>query len=169
MLKRKYRGRVLKYGDNINTDVITPGRFSSVSLEGESAKDKAKYAMIYLDPDFTNKVKKGDILVLGKNVGCGSSRENAVTVLRDNGVAAIVAKSFAHIFYRNAINNAFPPIICRDIERIKDGDEIEIDLNKNKIINITTKNTMEIEPIPEIAFKIMDQGGLINYTKKLTE
>ena len=168
MLKRKYRGRVLRYGDNINTDEIIPCRFSGDSLEGESAKDNAnKYAMIFLDPDFTKKVQEGDILVLGENAGCGSSRENAATVLKDCGVAAIVAKSFANIFYRNAINNAFPLIVCNNIKKIQDGDEIEIDLNKNIIINITTKNTIETEPIPEIVLNIMNQGGLINYTKKL--
>lgn len=167
MLKRKYRGKILKYGDDINTDEIIPSRFATISLEGKNSQVYAEYAMSDLDPDFINKIKKANILVVGKNFGCGSSRENAVTVLKMSGVDAIVGESFAYIYYRNSINNVLPLIVCNDINKIKEGDEIEIDLDKNKIVNLSNGKTIDIEPIPKLALEIMDQGGIVNYAKNV--
>ena len=142
--------------DNINTDEIIPARRMTSHNEAELAQ----YAMEDLDKDFVNRVQKGDIVIGGDNFGCGSSREHAIWALRGSGVQAVIAKSFARIFFRNAVNNGFLAIEA-DIEA-SDGDEIEIDAENGKIKNLTTQKTFTFPPIPDFVFDIAEKGGLLN-------
>jgi len=159
------RGKVWKYGDNINTDVIFPGKYTYSITEPE---EMAKHALEDLDPDFSKNVKEGDIIVAGRNFGCGSSREQAATCLKYAGVGAIIAKSFARIFFRNAINQGLPVIQCAEaVDRIENGEEIEINFNEGKII--TKKGIFNFHPLPESVLQILKEGGLIAYTKKKLE
>ncbi|MCD6571897.1 MAG: 3-isopropylmalate dehydratase small subunit [Thermoplasmata archaeon] len=157
------KGRVLKYGDDINTDVIFPGRYLALT----EPEEIAAHAMEDLDPDFLKKLNKGDILVAGKNFGCGSSREQAAIALKYAGVGAIVAKSFARIFYRNAINQGIPVIECPEgVEAIEDGDEVEIDLDKGVIKDISKNKIFNFKPLPEFIQKILSKGGLLPFLKR---
>ncbi len=156
------RSRVIKYGDDINTDVIFPGRY----LEIVDAQEMAKHAMEDLDENFHEKVKEAKIIVAGKNFGCGSSREQAATCLKHAGVEAIVAKSFARIFFRNAINQGLLVLECRDVDDIEDGDEIEIDTEKGEIKNVSKGRVYEIKPLPSFLTEIIKSGGLIPYMKR---
>jgi len=154
---------VLKYGDDINTDVIFPGRYLALT----EPEEIAAHAMEDLDPDFLKKLNKGDILVAGKNFGCGSSREQAAIALKYAGVGAIVAKSFARIFYRNAINQGIPVIECPEgVEAIEDGDEVEIDLDKGVIKDISKNKIFNFKPLPEFIQKILSKGGLLPFLKQ---
>lgn len=156
------RGRVWKYGDNINTDVIFPGKYTYTISE---PAEMPAHALEDLDPDFANGVKPGDIIVAGKNWGCGSSREQAVTCLKEGGLGAIIAESFARIYYRNCLNAALPALICPDaVNAIQNGERIEIDLDKGEIH--TLKGNYSISPFPEVVREIFDSGGLIAHTKK---
>ena len=154
-------GKAIKYGDNINTDVIYPGRY----LDIIDAEEMAKHAMEDLDSNFLEKVKKANIIVAGKNFGCGSSREQAATCLKYAGIDAIIAKSFARIFFRNAINNGILVVECGYTDEINDGDELEIDANNGEIFDATNKKKFKIDPLPEFLMKIIEAGGLINYVK----
>ena len=157
------KGRVLKYGDDINTDVIFPGRYLALT----EPEEIAAHAMEDLDPDFLKKLNKGDILVAGKNFGCGSSREQAAIALKYAGVGAIVAKSFARIFYRNAINQGIPVIECPEgVEVIEDGDEVEIDLDKGVIRDVSKNKIFNFKPLPEFIQKILSRGGLLPFLKQ---
>jgi len=154
---------VLKYGDDINTDVIFPGRYLALT----EPEEIAAHAMEDLDPDFLKKLNEGDILVAGKNFGCGSSREQAAIALKYAGVGAIVAKSFARIFYRNAINQGIPVIECPEgVEAIEDGDEVEIDLDKGVIKDISKNKIFNFKPLPEFIQKILSKGGLLPFLKQ---
>ena len=154
-------GRAWKYGDNVNTDVIYPGKYTYSSLEPE---EMASHALEDLDPDFARSVETNDFLVAGKNFGCGSSREQAASCLKYAGVQAVVAKSFARIFFRNAINLGLPVIQCAEaVDGIRDGDRIDVDYSKGKII--TPKGEFSFPPVPDSVMKILDAGGLIPYTK----
>lgn len=155
------KGQVHKYGDNINTDIISPPQYMELSIS-----DAAKFAMSALDPAFPTKVKFGDILVAGANFGSGSSRETSPLTLRHLGVAAIVAKFFARIFYRNAINLGIPVIECADTDRIHDGEEIEIDFLAGRIINYSSGETLPCSIIPPHIMVLIDDGGLVPYLKK---
>ncbi|MFW6128851.1 MAG: 3-isopropylmalate dehydratase small subunit [Candidatus Aminicenantaceae bacterium] len=156
------KGKVWKYGDNVNTDVIFPGKYTYSISEPE---EMARHAMEDLDPDFAEKVQSGDVIVAGRNFGCGSSREQAATCLKFAGVQAVVAKSFARIFFRNAINQGLPVIVSEEAsERICTGDEIEIDLSSGKINS--DKGEFCFPPFPEKVMGILNAGGLIPYTKK---
>ncbi len=158
----KLKGRVLKYGDDINTDVIFPGRYTYKNL---SPEEMASHAMEDLDPDFSRKVKPGDIIFAGKNFGMGSSREQAVLALKYSGIAAIVAKSFARIYYRNCINAGLPAIeLPSAVEAVREGDEVEIDLEGGRII--TPAGTFSFPPFPPRVREILTAGGLIPYTRK---
>lgn len=161
------KGKAHKYGDNINTDVIIPSRYYWSSLFSEEGKSMARqHTLGDLDPDFVKKAKKGDILLVGENFGCGSSRENAASSFVFMEMSAIVAKSFAHIFYRNAINNGLTVIVAPEAyERSDDGDVLEIDLEQNVIKNITKKIDIPIVPMPAKVMEILSEGGLINLTK----
>ncbi|MBN1317333.1 MAG: 3-isopropylmalate dehydratase small subunit [Anaerolineales bacterium] len=156
------RGRVWKYGDNVNTDVIFPGKYTyTVSDPAEMAQ----YAMEDLDPRFAQEVQPGDIVVGGANFGCGSSREQAVTCLKMAGVSAIIAKGFARIYYRNCINNALPAIICsKAVDAIQDGEVVEIDLEAGEIR--CAAGAFSFPALPEMAMKMLEAGGLIPYTRK---
>ncbi len=158
-------GTAFKYGDDINTDVIYPGKYVYRMLEPE---EMAEHALEDLDSTFPERVSEGDIIVAGKNFGCGSSREQAVTCLKYAGVSAVIAKSFARIYYRNCINNGVIPIVSEEAsEYIEDGDTVKIDVLKGKI---STKNKeFEFMPLPESVMEIIESGGLLKYTKKVIE
>jgi 3-isopropylmalate/(R)-2-methylmalate dehydratase small subunit len=159
------KSRVWKYGDNINTDVIFPGKYTYSVLEPE---DMARHALEDLDPDFAGRVQPGDVIVAGRNFGCGSSREQAATCLKYAGVQAVIAKSFARIFFRNAINQGLPVIQSQEApENIAPGEEITINYSEGKIR--TERGVFEFPPLPPSVLGILEAGGLIPYTKKRLE
>ena len=148
--------------DHVNTDEIIPARY----LNTDNEQELAKYCMEDLDKDFVNKVNKGDIIVAGEDFGCGSSREHAVWALRGAGVQTVIAKTFARIFYRNAINNGFYLIESPDaVDKIKDGEKIEIDFKNGLIKNRTSGNDISFNPLPDFALEIINDGGLLNHIK----
>lgn len=157
------KGHAIKYErDNIDTDVILPGTY----LKLHDYKEIAAHAMEGLDPDFHSKVKEGDFIVAGKNFGCGSSREHAPIALSQSGIKAVLALSFARIFYRNAVDGAFllPIEIQEDAYKgISDGDELEVDTERNEIKNLTKNQTYSMKPFSEIISKIIAAGGLFKY------
>ena len=156
----KIVGRCWVFGDNIDTDVILPTQY----LLLPDVKSMSKYAFEPLRPNFSREVKKGDIIVAGKNFGCGSSREQAPAVLKELGVAAIVAKSFARIFYRNAINVGLPVLIV-DTDPIESGDELEVDLGSGIVRDLTKGIELKAKPLPDFMLKILKAGGLVEYVK----
>jgi 3-isopropylmalate/(R)-2-methylmalate dehydratase small subunit len=159
-------GRVFKYGDNVDTDVIIPARYLNVS----SGEELAKYCMIDIDEDFAKEVQPGDIIVAGKNFGCGSSREHAPLAIKCAGVGCVIAPSFARIFYRNSINIGMPIMECPEAaEDIKAGDRVSVDFSTGVITNITTGKTYQAEPFPEFMQKIIDKGGLVKYVSSQFE
>jgi len=146
--------------DHINTDEIIPARY----LNTDNKAELAKHCMENLDPDFVKKVRQGDCIVAGKDFGCGSSREHAVWALRGAGVQTVIAKSFARIFYRNAINNGFYLIESDDAaEKISDGDELQIDFKAGLVKNKTTGNDITFNPLPDFALEIIKDGGLLEH------
>ncbi|MGD8998523.1 MAG: 3-isopropylmalate dehydratase small subunit [Anaerolineae bacterium] len=154
-------GRVWKYGDDVNTDVIFPGKYTySISDPAEMAK----HALEDLDPTFSEHVQPGDIIVAGKNWGCGSSREQAVTCLKQAGVAAIVARSFARIYFRNCINQALPIITCDAVEGVETGDEITIDFASGTVT--TPCAEYSFPPLSPEVMEILEAGGLIAHVRK---
>lgn len=168
-MNSKIKGKVLKYGDDVNTDEIIPLRFHPETFTGlEAEKTAREHTLADLDPDFSKKVQKGDILAVGKNFGCGSSRENAATMLRDSGISLILAESFANVFYRNAINNCLPVITASHsvLSSINEEDEIEVDINTGEIQNTTIGKNLKGKPIPEYFMQILKAGGIIPYTKE---
>jgi 3-isopropylmalate/(R)-2-methylmalate dehydratase small subunit len=157
------RGRVWRYGDHVNTDLIIPGRY----LDDYDPKNLAKHAMEDIDPGFSKKVAFGDIIVAGRNFGCGSSREQAPVALKGAGVGAVIAGSFARIFYRNAINIGLSVIECPGAhEAFKTGDVALINIDKGIIVNETTGKSIRFEPMPEFLRDILKSGGLVPYTKE---
>ncbi len=149
--------------DHINTDEIIPARY----LNTDDEKELAKHCLEDLDPEFVKKVKRGDVVVAGEDFGCGSSREHAVWALRGAGVQTVIGKSFARIFYRNAINGGFYLIESADaMEKISDGDELEIDYEAGIIRNKTAKAEIKFAPLPKFALEIIEAGGLLEYIKK---
>jgi 3-isopropylmalate/(R)-2-methylmalate dehydratase small subunit len=156
------KGRAFKFGDSISTDHIVPGRL--VHLRS-NLPELAKHVLEDADPTFAKRVKPGDFVVAGKNFGLGSSREHAPLVIKMTGVSAVLAKSFARIFYRNAINIGLPVLIC-DTDKIKDGDELEIDLKAGTIRDLTNGTKLRFSPLPEIMLRILNEGGLIPYIQK---
>ncbi len=156
-------GKVWRYGDNIDTDVIIPARY----LNTFDPKELAKHCMVDIDPTFAETVKAGDIMVGGKNFGCGSSREHAPVAIKASGVPVVIAASFARIFYRNGINVGLPLLeIGSDVEKIHAGDELKIDISSGKIENLTTGDTFQAPPLPGFIQDIAKAGGLINYVKQ---
>ena len=153
-------GTVHKYGDNVDTDVIIPARY----LNTADHKELASHCMEDIDKDFVNKVKPGDIMVAGRNFGCGSSREHAPIAIKAAGVSCVIAETFARIFYRNAINIGLPIIECPEASRkIQNGDEVEIDFNTGVIQDLTTGESFQGQAFPEFMQKIIAAEGLINY------
>ncbi|AXH11943.1 3-isopropylmalate dehydratase small subunit [Halarcobacter bivalviorum] len=157
----KITGKVWNFGSNIDTDVIIAARY----LNSSDPEHLAKYVMEDADPDFPKKLQKGDIIVAGENFGCGSSREHAPIALKAAGVAAVVAPSFARIFYRNAFNMGLPIFELPESLEIKEGEEISIDLDEGIITNNTTNKTYKFIAIPEFMQELIATGGLINYAK----
>jgi 3-isopropylmalate/(R)-2-methylmalate dehydratase small subunit len=148
--------------DHINTDEIIPARY----LNTDNRAELAKHCLEDLDADFVKKVQPGDVIVAGEDFGCGSSREHAVWALRGAGVQAVIAKSFARIFYRNAINNGFYAIESPDaLDRIKTGDELEIDYEAGLIKNKTAGTDIKFAPLPDFALEIINAGGLLEHIK----
>jgi 3-isopropylmalate/(R)-2-methylmalate dehydratase small subunit len=156
------QGKAHKFGDSISTDHIIPGRYASLR---SNLPELAKHVLEDADVNFAKKVKPGDFVVGGSNFGLGSSREHAPLVIKMAGVKAILAKSVARIFFRNAINLGLPVLIC-DTDRIKDGDELEIDLTAGTVRDKTNGAVMTFGKIPDVMLKILDQGGLIPYIQK---
>ncbi|WP_273095827.1 3-isopropylmalate dehydratase small subunit [Dialister succinatiphilus] len=156
-------GKVWRYGDNIDTDVIIPARY----LNTFDPKELAKHCMVDIDKDFAQKVRPGDIMVGGKNFGCGSSREHAPVAIKACGVPVIIAASFARIFYRNGINVGLPLMEIGDnVERIHAGDKLSVDLSSGKIRDLTTGETFQAPPLPGFIQDIAKAGGLIQYVKE---
>lgn len=156
------KGKAFKFGDSISTDHIIPGRYAHLR---SNLPELAKHVMEDADPNFVKKVQEGDFIVGGINFGLGSSREHAPLVIKMAGVKAILAKSVARIFFRNAINLGLPVLIC-DTDKINEGDELEIDMPAGQIRDLSNGNTLTFSPIPEAMLKILDEGGLLPYIKK---
>ncbi|HDJ04454.1 MAG TPA: 3-isopropylmalate dehydratase small subunit [Candidatus Bathyarchaeota archaeon] len=157
------RGRAWKFGDDVNTDLIIAGKYK---LSITDLDELSRHAMEGLIPDFAERFRRGDLIVAGRNFGCGSSREQAPLVLKHLGVGAVIAKSFARIFYRNAINIGLPAAECKNVNRISDGDILEVDLEAGLVRNVTKGESYRITPIHPDLLQILVEGGLINYVKK---
>ena len=156
------RGHAFKYGDNVDTDVIIPARF----LNSSNVEELAAHAMEDLDATFAQRVQPGDLVVAGRNFGCGSSREHAPLVLRESGVSCVIAASFARIFYRNAINIGLPILECEEASAgIRADDEVQVDFETGVILNLTSGKTFQAAPFPAFIQNIMDKGGLIGSLK----
>ena len=159
----KARGRVFKYGDNIDTDVIIPARYLSTA----DPQELKKFCMIDIDKDFAKEVEAGDIMVGQKNFGCGSSREHAPIAIKGSGISCVIAESFARIFYRNSFNIGLPIIESADAAKgIEAGDEVDVDFESGEIKNITKNESYKGQPYPEFIQKIISNEGLVNYTQK---
>ena len=156
------KGKAWKLGDGISTDHIIPGRYFYLR---SNLPELAKHILEYERPRFNEKVIQGDFIVGGENFGQGSSREHAPLVIKLNGVQAVLAKSFARIFYRNCFNNGIPAIIC-DTDRISEGDELELFLEEGKIVNHAKQETLSFPAIPPVMKKILEDGGLVEHVKK---
>ena len=160
------RGKAIVFGDNINTDIIIPSK----CLTTLDPDELAKHAMEGLDPKFYEKAREGVIIVAGKNFGCGSSREHAPIALKHAGVKCVVAKSFARIFYRNAINIGLPVVECPSIlEKTSDGDEILVNLNEGEILNLTKNLRLQTSKLPSFILEIISAGGLVEHLKRRLE
>ncbi|MBR3024794.1 MAG: 3-isopropylmalate dehydratase small subunit [Oscillospiraceae bacterium] len=154
----KYEGTVIKYGDNVDMDVIIPARYLNTS----DRKELASHCMEDLDTSFTGRVKAGDIMVAGQNFGCGSSREHAPIAIKESGISIVIAKSFARIFYRNAINIGLGIVECPEAAaEISEGDEVVADMDAGVITNKTTGKQYKTAPFPEFVQKIIENGGLV--------
>jgi 3-isopropylmalate/(R)-2-methylmalate dehydratase small subunit len=157
-------GRVWKYGDNVNTDYIIPGRY----MELTEPEEMAKHAMEGLDPTFVANVQKGDIIVAGKNFGCGSSREHAPLALKYVGVGCVLAESYARIFYRNAINIGLLALECPGIAKsVEQGDDLMLDLGIGTVSNVRTEKELQFTPLPPFMLEVLDAGGLVPYLRRL--
>ena len=157
------KGKAHKYGADVDTDVIIPARYLNVSEPAELAK----HCMEDIDKDFVNKVKRGDIIVATTNLGCGSSREHAPLAIKASGISCVIAKSFARIFFRNAINIGLPLLECEEaVDKTGAGDILEVELSSGKIKNLTNGMTFTARPYPDFMAELISAGGLIEYTKK---
>ncbi len=160
-MKTQITGRVWKYGDDVNTDVIFPGKYTySIS----DRKEMAQHALEDLDPAFVKNVQPGDMIVAGKNWGCGSSREQAVICLKEIGVGAIVARSFARIYFRNCINEALPIVTCDAVDGVETGDELTIDFAAGRVT--TPKGEYTFPPLAVEVMQIIEDGGLVPHVRK---
>ena len=161
-MEKTIQGRVWCFGDDINTDLIIPARY----LNTFNPEELAKYCMVDLDPEFPQKVRQGDIIVTGKNFGCGSSREHAPIAIKAVGVACVVAKSFARIFFRNAINIGLPIVECPDMDdAIHEGDEIEIDFQKGRVTDLNSGKYFKSTKFLSFMEELINSGGLMNWIK----
>lgn len=158
----KLKGNAIKYGDNIDTDVIIPARY----LNTHEPSELAKHCMEDIDKTFISRVKLGDIMVGGKNFGCGSSREHAPIAIKAAGISCVIAETFARIFYRNAINIGLPILECPEAAKaINEGDEVAVDLTTGKIFNLTTNAEYTAAPFPDFMQEIINANGLIEYIR----
>jgi len=155
------KGKVHKLGNDINTDDIIAAKY----LVSTDAEELGKHCLESIKPDFVNKVSPGDIIVAGKNFGCGSSREHAPLAIKGCGISAVIAKSFAAIFFRNAINIGLPFLELEEVDKIQDGDVLEIDLSSGIIKNIRQNQTYKTQAFPEFLQEIVKQGGLMGWIK----
>ena len=153
--------RAWKFGDDINTDVITPGRYTVTT----DKKQLGKIAFIEYRPEFGKTVAEGDIIVAGNNFGCGSSREHSPVAIKAAGISAVIAKSFARIFFRNSINIGLPLFVSEDVDQIDDGDEVEVNPKTGEILNKTKNITITVKPLPEFMQKIVAKGGLVEFLR----
>ncbi len=160
--KKILKGKSFKFGDDISTDLVAPGRLFHLR---SNLPELAKHVLEDADPEFSGKVKPGDYVVGGRNFGLGSSREHAPMIIKLAGVGAVLAKSFARIFFRNSINIGLPVLIC-DTDKINEGDELEIDLTKGVIKNVTINIELKFNPLPDVMIKILDDGGLTEHITK---
>jgi 3-isopropylmalate/(R)-2-methylmalate dehydratase small subunit len=157
------KGQVHKYGANVDTDVIIPARYLNVS----EAAELAKHCMEDIDANFIKKMKQGDIIMADTNFGCGSSREHAPLAIKSAGISCVIAKSFARIFFRNAINIGLPLLESAEaVDKTKDGDKLEVDLSTGKIVNLTSNKVFTAKPYPDFMSELIAAGGLIGHTKK---
>ncbi|WP_294130279.1 3-isopropylmalate dehydratase small subunit [uncultured Clostridium sp.] len=162
----KATGRVFKYGDNVDTDVIIPARYLNTS----DPKELAAHCMEDIDLDFAKKVQEGDIIVANKNFGCGSSREHAPIAIKESGISCVIASTFARIFYRNAINIGLPILECdQAVKSIEAGDKLEVNFDTGVIKNLTKNEEYQGEAFPEFMQKIINSNGLIGYIKNSQE
>lgn len=160
------KGKVFKYGNNIDTDVIIPARYLNTS----DPIELAKHCMVDIDDLYAKKVQKGDIIVAENNFGCGSSREHAPIAIKYSGASCVIAKSFARIFYRNSFNIGLPILECKEaVENIEAGNEIEVNFQTGEIKNITKNQTYKAEPFPEFIQQIIEKEGLVGYVKSKLE
>jgi 3-isopropylmalate/(R)-2-methylmalate dehydratase small subunit len=158
----RLKGKAHKFGDDINTDYIISGKYKFKTLD---MSELARHVMEDLDPDFYKKIRPGDFIVAGRNFGCGSSREQAPLAIKHAGISAVIAGSFARIFYRNAINTGLPVIEC-DTSAIEPGDELEVDLEAGVLGNHTRNTEIRITPLPPVMLKILNDGGLVAHFRK---
>jgi 3-isopropylmalate/(R)-2-methylmalate dehydratase small subunit len=158
----KLVGKAWKFGDNISTDLIAPGRYYHLR---SNLPELAKHVLEDADPEFANKMRRGDFVVGGRNFGLGSSREHAPLIIKLAGVSAVIAKTFARIFYRNAINVGLPAIEC-DTDGIAQGDELEVDLHSGRIVNRTQGAEIPFSPLPPVMTAILEDGGLVAHIAK---
>jgi len=158
----EYRGKAHKFGDDVNTDYIISGKYKFKTLD---MRELARHVMEDLDPDFYSKVTAGDFIVAGSNFGCGSSREQAPLAILHAGIKAVLAKSFARIFYRNAINTGLLVVEC-DTEQIDSGDELELNLSSGVIKNLNKGIDIPVKPLPPVMIKILQDGGLVAHFRK---
>lgn len=164
---RVLKGKVWKFGDHVSTDLIMPGKYKFKTIDPD---ELARHVMEGADPQFSEKMNEGDIIVAGRNFGCGSSREQAPLALKRLGVGGIVAKTFARIFFRNSINLGIPVVENGEIpERTKSGETLEIALERGKIKNLDSEEEFEIKPLPSFLLQIIEDGGLIEQYKKTGE
>ena len=161
-MEKIIKGKVWKFGDDISTDHIAPGRYFHLRT---NLPELAKHVLEDADPSFPSKVKQGDIIVAGNNFGLGSSREHAPRIIKIAGVSCIIAKSFARIFYRNAFNIGLP-LLTVDTDQIDEGDELEIDLEKGKINDLTKGVKLQSTPIPKFMMQLLEDGGIVEHIKK---
>ncbi len=162
MEEKILKGRSFKFGDDISTDLIAPGRYFHLR---SNLCELAKHVLEDADPQFAEKVKKGDFVVGGKNFGLGSSREHAPAIIKLSGIGAVLAKSFARIFFRNCINVGLPALIC-DTDKIDEGDNIKINLSTGIIYNLDKDIEIKFNPLPQVMIKILSDGGLTEHIKK---
>jgi 3-isopropylmalate/(R)-2-methylmalate dehydratase small subunit len=156
------KGKAHKFGDDVNTDYIISGRYKFKTLD---MRELARHLMEDLDPDFYTKINKGDFIVAGKNFGCGSSREQAPLAIINADISAVIAKSFARIFYRNAINTGLPLIEC-DTDLVEPGDQLEINLSEGLLYNKSRDLQIPVTPLPAVMLKILADGGLVEHFKR---
>ncbi len=161
MWKKVHTGRVWKYGDDVNTDVIYPGKYTYTEL---SPEEMARHALEDLDARFAKEARPGDIIVAGRNWGCGSSREQAVTCLKHAGVGALIAKSFARIYFRNAVNQGLPIVQCAAVEGVEAGEEVTVDFSSGKVI--TSRGEYPFPALSDFVMGILEDGGLIPHVRR---